>query len=78
MSSRDIERIREKSRLCQYDISAHAMEEMTEDMLTILDVEESVLSGQVIQVEKDDPRGTKYVVVGTALDQKTSVGVSQT
>lgn len=35
----DIDRIREKIRLRQYDMSAHAMEEMTEDILTILDVE---------------------------------------
>jgi hypothetical protein len=27
------------------------------------------------EVEKDDPRGTKYVVVGTALDRQTPVGV---
>jgi Domain of unknown function (DUF4258) len=71
----DIDRIREKIRLRQYDMSAHAMEEMAEDFLTILDVEEAVLGGQVIRVEKDDPRGTKYIVVGTALDQKTPVGV---
>ncbi len=75
MPRSDIDRIREKIRFRQYDMSAHAMEEMAEDMLTILDVEEAVLSGQVIRVEKDDPRGTKYVVVGTALDQQTPVGV---
>jgi hypothetical protein len=51
------------------------MEEMAEDMLTILDVEEAILNGRVIRVEKDDSRGTKYVVVGTALDQQTPVGV---
>ncbi|MBW4686512.1 MAG: DUF4258 domain-containing protein [Komarekiella atlantica HA4396-MV6] len=56
-------------------MSAHAMEEMAEDMLTILDVEEAVLRGQVIRVEKDDPRRTKYIVVGTALDQQTPVRV---
>ena len=75
MPRNDIDRIREKIRLHQYDMSAHAMEEMAEDLLTILDVEEAVLSGQVIRVEKDDPRGTKYVVVGAALDQRTPVGV---
>ncbi|AFY49644.1 hypothetical protein Nos7524_3870 [Nostoc sp. PCC 7524] len=75
MPRSDIDRIREKIRLRQYDMSAHAMEEMAEDMLTILDVEEAVLTGQVIRVEKDDPRGTKYIVVGTALDQQTPVGV---
>jgi len=56
-------------------MSAHAMEEMAEDFLTILDVEEAVFSGQVIRVEKDDLRGTKYVVVGTASDRQTPVGV---
>ncbi|MCC5654087.1 DUF4258 domain-containing protein [Nostoc sp. XA013] len=75
MPRSDIDRIREKIRLRQYDMSAHAMEEMAEDMLTILDVEEAVLKGQVIRVEKDDPRGTKYIVVGTALDQQTPVGI---
>ncbi len=75
VSRSDIDRIREKIRLCHYDMSAHAMEEMAEDMLTILDVEEAVLTGQVIRVEKDDPRGTKYIVVGTALDQQTPVGI---
>jgi len=71
----DIDRIREKIRLRQYDMSAHAMEEMAEDILTILDVEEAVLSGQIVRIERDDPRGTKYIVVGTALDQQTPVGV---
>ncbi|MGA7933165.1 MAG: DUF4258 domain-containing protein [Kovacikia sp.] len=75
MPRNDIDRIREKIRLRQYDMSAHAMEEMAEDLLTILDIEEAVLSGQIIRIERDDPRGTKYIVVGTALDQQTPVGV---
>jgi hypothetical protein len=33
--------------LLGYNLSAHAMEEMAEDMLTILDVEEAVLNGRV-------------------------------
>lgn len=75
MPRNDIDRIKEKIQLRQYDMSAYAMEEMAEDFLTILDIEEAVLSGQVMRVEKDDPRGTKYVVVGTAIDQQTPVGV---
>ncbi len=75
MSRKDIDRIREKIRLRQYDMSAHAMEEMAEDFLTIMDVEESLLNGQIIRVEKDDPKGTKYILVGTALDRQTPVGV---
>jgi hypothetical protein len=70
-----IDRIKAKIRLRQYDMSAHAMEEMAEDLLTILDVEEAVLGGQISRIEKDDPRGTKYTVQGAALDQQTPVGV---
>ena len=75
MPPNDIYRIREKIRRRQYDMTAHAIEEMAEDLLTILDVEEAVLNGRVIRAEKDDPRGTKYVVAGTAIDQQTPVGV---
>lgn len=75
MSQRDLARLREKIRLRQYNMSAHAMEEMAEDLLTILDVESAVLNGQISRIEKDDPRGTKYVVIGTALDLQTPVGV---
>jgi hypothetical protein len=41
----------------------------------ILDVEQAVLTGQVVRTEKDDPRGSKYVIEGLATDGKTSVGV---
>lgn len=54
MPRKEIDRIREKIRIHQYDMSAHAMEEMAEDMLNILDVEEAILSGQIVRVEKDD------------------------
>lgn len=50
MPRSDINRIREKIRLRQYDMSAHAMEEMAEDFLTILDVEEATLNGQVTAI----------------------------
>ena len=43
--------------------------------LLIERLEEAILNGQVIRVEKDDPRGTKYIIIGTALDQQTPVGV---
>lgn len=53
-------------------MSAHAMEEMAEDLL---DIEAAVLSGTISRMEKDDLRGTKYVVVGLAADRRTPVGV---
>jgi hypothetical protein len=56
-------------------MSVHAAEEMAEDDLDILDVEHAILNGQVTRRQKDDPRGTKYVVEGLAMDGTTSVGV---
>jgi hypothetical protein len=62
-------------RLIAYDVTIHAMEEMAEDELDIVDIEQAVLTGQVVRREKDDPRGTKYVVEGFATDGETLVGV---
>ncbi len=62
MPQSNIERIREKIRLRQYDMSAKAMEEMAEDGLDIEDVEYAMRSGQIIKIERDDPRGTKYIL----------------
>jgi hypothetical protein len=54
---------RERIRLRQYDMSAHATEEMAEDLLDIRDVEHAILTGRVVRIQRDDPRGNKYVTV---------------
>jgi hypothetical protein len=46
-----IDRIRDKIRLRQYDMSAHAMEEMAEDDLDVDDVESAILRGTIVRVE---------------------------
>jgi hypothetical protein len=51
------------------------MEEMAEDRLDILDIEQALLYGRITSIERDDPRGTKYVVEGTVVDRQTPVGV---
>ena len=75
MARSDIERIRGKIRLRQYDLAAHALEELAEDLLDIDDLENAVMTGPIKRVERDDPRGTKYILEGMAVDQKTPVGV---
>lgn len=50
-----IDRIRDKIRLRQYDMSAHAMEEMAEDDLDVDDVESAILRGTIVRIERDDP-----------------------
>lgn len=75
MPHRLIDRIREKIRLREYDMTVHAMEEMAEDDLDILDIEEAVLNGRVVRSNRRDPPGPKYTVEGLASDGKKLVGV---
>ena len=75
MPGSNIERIRERVRFGQYDMTLNAMEEMAEDLLDIVDVESAVLNGRVTRIERDDPRGTKYKVEGMAADGGTPVAV---
>ena len=75
MPRRTIDRIRNAVRAGNYDMTYHAVEEMAEDNLGILDVENAVLSGKIVRREKDDPCGVKYVVKGVGTDQFTPIGV---
>ncbi|MCX6581901.1 MAG: DUF4258 domain-containing protein [Candidatus Aminicenantes bacterium] len=70
-----IEKIRDAIRKGNYDMTMHAYEEMAEDNLSIIDVESAVLSGMVIEKQKGDPRGTKYVIHGNSYDESTTLGV---
>lgn len=56
-------------------MTVHAMEEMAEDDLDVLDIEHAILTGHVARMERDDPRGIKHVVEGDAADGVTLVGV---
>ena len=57
-------------------MTAHATEEMAEDDLNVVDVEHALLTGRVVQIQRDDPRGNKYLIEGTATDGTTLVGVA--
>lgn len=56
-------------------MSVHAMEEMAEDNLDIMDIEHAVLNGHLDRTERDDLRGARYVIEGAAADEQTAVGV---
>ncbi|MCD6219169.1 DUF4258 domain-containing protein [Candidatus Calescamantes bacterium] len=75
MSRRVIDRIRDAIRAGNYDMTFHAIEEMAEDKLGILDVETAVLHGKIIKRQRDDPRGTKYIIQGLSTDQSTLIEV---
>ena len=75
MPQRMIDKIRESIRNGNYDMTEHAIEEMAEDELGIFEVEEAILKGEVIEIEKDDPGGNKYVVRGRGFSRFTEIGV---
>jgi hypothetical protein len=56
-------------------MSVHAMDEMAEDNLDIIDIEHAVVNGHLDRTESDDPRGARYVIEGRAADEQTAVGV---
>jgi len=56
-------------------MTIHAEEEMDDDELTVLDIESSVLTGKIVERQRDvRTREWKYVVLGTGMDA-SSVGV---
>lgn len=75
MASREYERIRSAILDQKYTLTEHAYNEMAEDNLDVLDIESTILTGKLDQVLTRDPRGTRFVVIGLATDQSTSVGV---
>lgn len=75
MFERIIEEIREKVRLRQYVMTLHAEEEMSDDELTIFDIERCLLTGEIVERQKDSNTGEwKYLVKGqTVADDKIIV-----
>ena len=75
MASHEFERISRAIIEGRYTLTEHAYDEMDEDGLDVLDVESAVLSGKIDEILTKDIRGTRYVVIGLATDQQTSVAV---
>jgi hypothetical protein len=64
-----ISRLRHLIRTLNYVVSTHAAEELEDDKLHILDLENIILSGEIIERQRDaKTREVKCVVAGIALD----------
>jgi hypothetical protein len=62
---RILKQIREKVSQRQYVMTLHAEEEMSDDNLSIFDVERSLLTGEIFERQKDAVTGEwKYLVKG--------------
>lgn len=48
----------------------HFFEEMAEDGLVLQDIELAIAHGQIHRTFTRDPRGTRYEIVGPAIDER--------
>lgn len=71
MFRRLIIQMREMVRRLNYIVTLHADEEMTEDGFGVLDVERGILTGRIIERQKDSVTAEwKYRILGKAMNGK--------
>ncbi len=68
MKKRILERIKKQIIEQQYEITNHALEEAADDGFDILDIENALLNGKIDKKYTNDPRGTRYKLIGEACD----------
>ena len=68
MAQATINRLRDLIRSLNYAVSIHAAEKLDDDNLTILDLENIILTGAIVERQRDRlTREVKYVVRGHTL-----------
>ena len=76
MPARALTRMREKVRRRLYVMTTHAEEEMDNDGLTIFDVESVILTGEIVERQRDRrTREPKYLVRGETVNGARSAVV---
>lgn len=60
----DFKGIQKQVKKKDYLFSEHADEERTKDKLRVEEIEEAILSGEVIEERLDDPRGESRLITG--------------
>ena len=78
MYDRTLGRMRELVRTSCYVMTVHGHEEMEADQLTVFDVEHCILTGEVVERQKDRRTGEwKYLVEGKTLSGHQAVVTSK-
>lgn len=76
MAQSTISHFRHLIRTLNYVVSTHAAEELEDDSLTILDLENIVLTGHITRHQRDaQTREVKSIVAGIALDGSAAEAV---
>jgi hypothetical protein len=74
MYEKMLNRMRDDIRTRQYVMTLHAEEEMTDDMLSIFDVERIILTGKIIERQKDHvTEEWKYIIEGETISAGMAV-----
>ena len=60
----EIEKIKEKIRVDEYEISFHAEKERYAEDITISDLEMAFSNGEILETYPDDPKGPSCLVLG--------------
>ncbi len=72
------DKMREKIRSLEYVMTIHAEEEMENDALSIFDVENGILTGEIVERQKDrETDEWKYLLAGKTLDDADIVVVAK-
>ncbi len=67
-----LKRMQEKIRQQQYVMTLHAEEEMNDDSLTIYDIEHGILTGEILERQKDRVTAeSKYRIKGDVEGEKS-------
>jgi Domain of unknown function (DUF4258) len=73
-----ITHLRHLIRTLSYVVSTHAADELEDDNLTILDLENIILTGQIVERQQDrETRETKYVIQGATLEESAGEVVAK-
>lgn len=76
MARRIIDRLRDKIRAGEYVVPFHAADELDDDEISIFDVENIILTGEIVERQLDaQTRERKYVVRGETLDGAAACSV---
>lgn len=71
-------KMREKVRNLEYVMTIHAEEEMENDVLSIFDVENAILTGEILERQKDAITNEwKYLIGGKTLDDDDIIVVAK-
>jgi hypothetical protein len=76
VARRIIDRLRKKIRASDYVVPVHAADELDDDEISIFDVENIILTGQIVEKQRDaQTRERKYVVRGETVDGEAACAV---